>query len=164
MLLNNHTELCSEQPWELSWGSAAAGRLSLASQDSQEKQGCELPLTEEHDPLFFFPSLSLPAHLQGSGFSLQQVRTVLKPESRPCSPELACDAGKDLDLDSGGALGSGHCSPNRINKPFIYLPPMLNGILLLPHGQMLCFCCFFSLRSFCQLCHRRGLGAQKVQS
>lgn len=52
--------------------------------------------------------------------------------------------GKDLHLDSDGALGSGHCSPSRIDKPFIYLHLMLNGILLLPHGQTLCFCWFFS--------------------
>lgn len=71
--------------------------------------------------------------------------------------------GKDLDLDSDGALGSDHCSPSRIDKPFIYLHLMVNGILLLLHGQMLCSCCFFLL-SFCQLCHRHGLGAQKVQS
>lgn len=52
--------------------------------------------------------------------------------------------GKDLDLDSDGALGSGHCSPSRIDKPFIYLHLMVNGILLLPRGQALCFCWFFS--------------------
>lgn len=52
--------------------------------------------------------------------------------------------GKDLALDSDGALGSGHCSPNRIDKPVIYLHLMVNGILLLPHGQMLCSCWLFS--------------------
>lgn len=29
MLLSNHTVLCSEEPWELSWGPAAVDWLSL---------------------------------------------------------------------------------------------------------------------------------------